>query len=341
MRNIVICCSVLAVLLSCGPARYKTAGHIERWDAAIDSVLSPEASMEIIAEGFDWSEGPVWHAGENELLFSDVPANVVFAWREGEGLREYVRPSGFTGPTTDSREPGSNGLLINREGKLVLCQHGNRAVSVMNAPLDNPASDFIELATHIEGKRFNSPNDVAQDAAGNYYFTDPPYGLAAQDEDPAKELSVNGVYRIDVQGVVTVLVDSLTRPNGIALSPDQTKLYVANSDPARARWYEFTLRDSQVVAGRVLFDATALTASQKGLPDGLKVDSRGNIFATGPGGVWVFDNVGKPLGKITLTEATSNCALSPDEKTLYVTNDGQVLRIRLREENPRADEAAH
>lgn len=330
MRKIPAFVAVLAFFFSCGPKRYETTGHVERWDAALDVIIGPDATIDIIAKGFEWSEGPVWSSTQEELLFSDVPTNTVFAWREGEGLREYLRPSGFTGPATDSREPGSNGLLINRAGKLILCQHGNRAVAVMNAPLDSPASDFLELASHYEGKRFNSPNDVAEDRQGNYYFTDPPYGLAAQDQDPAKELSVNGVYRIDGRGTVTLLVDSLTRPNGLALSPDQTKLYVANSDPAKARWYEFVLRDSLVSAGRVLFDASDLTATQNGLPDGLKVDSRGNIFATGPGGVWIFDSSGKPLGKITLPEATSNCALSPDEKTLYVTNDGQVVRIRLR-----------
>ncbi|MCU0418091.1 MAG: SMP-30/gluconolactonase/LRE family protein [Cyclobacteriaceae bacterium] len=329
MRTIPAFLFALTLFASCGP-RYQTTGTIERLDPALDALIAPAATIEVIAEGFEWSEGPVWNRAQNELLFSDVPANAVFAWRENGGLREYLRPSGFTGAVAHGNEPGSNGLLINRDGQLVLCQHGNRALSVMNATLDNPAADFMELATRIQGKRFNSPNDVAQDRQGNYYFTDPPYGLAAQDQDSAKELSVNGVYRVDARGTVTLLVDSLTRPNGIALSPDQTHLYVANSDPAKARWYAFRLRDTVVTGGRVLFDASSLTSTEKGLPDGLKVDSRGNLFATGPGGVWIFDPAGKVLGKIKLSEATSNCALSPDEKTLYVTNDMQVLRIRLR-----------
>ncbi|MFM7858058.1 MAG: SMP-30/gluconolactonase/LRE family protein [Flammeovirgaceae bacterium] len=200
----------------------------------------------------------------------------------------------------------------------------------MNTSIAEPSADFTTLADNYDGKKFNSPNDLV---FYNYdvFFTDPAYGLEKQMKDPAKQLPFQGVFRITAAGQVKLLVDSLTRPNGIGFSPDHKKLYVANSDPEKARWYEFTVNDSlEIIAGKILYDATALANSEKGLPDGLKVDKQGNIFATGPGGVWIFNSEGKLLGKIKLQEASSNCALTSDGKTLFVTNDMNVLQIQLR-----------
>jgi len=325
-----ITCIVLAVtLLACQTAKEtKTAGTIERIDPALDQIISTEAKVEIVAEGFTWSEGPLWLAGKNTLLFTDVPENKIYKWTEEKGAEVYLTPSGFTGTTTTSKEPGANGLTLDDEGNLILCQHGDRRVAIMDAPLDSPKAVFTSLAENFNGKRFNSPNDVVM-YNYDFYFTDPPYGLGKGVDDPEKEIPFQGVYCAFAEGATKVLVDSLTRPNGIAFTPDG-KMLIANSDPQKAKWYQYELKDSTVVSGKVFYDATALTATEKGLPDGLKVDSKGNVFASGPGGVWIFDSSGKVLGKIKLSEAASNTALSEDEKTLFITNDSYLVRVKMR-----------
>jgi gluconolactonase len=319
---------LLPFLVSCSE-KEKSIGSIERIDPALDAILSANAKIEIIGEGFEWSEGPVWIAGENMLLFSDVPKNTIYKWTEAAGVEVYLTPSGFTGDSTTSPEPGSNGLLLDDEGNLVLCQHGDRRLAVMNADLNNPQPEFTSVAETYNGKRFSSPNDAVL-YNYDFYFTDPPYGLKDQDKDAEKEILFQGVYKATANGNVVLLVDSLTRPNGIAFTPEG-KMIVANSDRGKARWYEYALNDSVVVSGKVLYDATTNAQTEKGLPDGLKIDRSGNIFATGPGGVWIFNASGKLLGKINVTEATSNCALADDDKTLYVTADMYLLRINLRE----------
>jgi gluconolactonase len=318
----------LCFLANCTPTE-KSVGSIEFLDPEVEKVLSPTARIEVIAEGFDWSEGPLWVEFENMLLFSDVPRNTVYKWTADKGAEAYLTPSGFTGTETESREPGSNGLLLDDEGNLVLCQHGDRRLALMNAPLNNPMADFITLADRFEGKRFSSPNDAVF-SNNSFYFTDPPYGLAQQEHDPEKEIPFQGVYKVYAEGTITVLVDSLTRPNGIAITP-QGKMLVANSDPQKAMWYTYELSDTAAINGEIFYDATPLVGSVKGLPDGLKIDSRGYVFASGPGGIFIFNAAGKLIGKIHLEEAASNCALSADEKTLFVTNHMYILRIRLRE----------
>lgn len=326
MRNLIL---VALLFAACTPKEIKTIGTIERLDPALDALVDANATVEILAEGYEWSEGPVWVEKENMLLFSDVPKNTIYKWTEAKGAEVYLTPSGFTGTSTTSNEPGSNGLVVH-DDSLILCQHGDRRVARMNAALSSPQADFTTLAgTHNE-KRFSSPNDAAFNAAGELFFTDPPYGLAKNDNDPEKEQPHNGVYKVS-NGVVSLLVDSLTKPNGIIVMPDQKKIIVANSDPQKAIWYEFELTESDSVTNaRIFYDATANLATDKGLPDGLKVDRNGNIFATGPGGIWIFDSMGKVLGKIKLTELAANCALSPDEKTLYITADMYLLRVKLR-----------
>jgi gluconolactonase len=313
---------------------FKTTGVIERIDSSLDAILSPTAKVEIIAEGFEWSEGPVWIEKHNMLLFSDVPMNTIYKWTEEKGAEVYLKPSGYTGSEpTKSKEPGSNGLILDSDNKLVLCQHGNRQMGRMDAPLDKPESKFISLAHLYNGKKFNSPNDAVYNSRGELFFTDPPYGLETQDDnEPTKELPFNGVYKVKKNGEVILLVDSISRPNGLAFLPGEKQLIVANSDPAKPYWYIFDILDNDSLTnGRIFYNAlSAMGEGVNGLPDGFKIDKNGNVFATGPGGLWIFNSNGKLLGKIKFTAATSNCALSPDEKTLYITNDMNVLRIKLR-----------
>lgn len=333
MKKIAVVVSI-ALLAACQPKEKEkalaTVGSIEKSDPALDQLISAGAKPEVLAGGFEWSEGPVWVASKKMLLFSDVPKNIVYQWTERDSLQTYLTPSGYTGSVPRGGEPGSNGLIVNEAGQLVLCQHGDRRLAFMKTDLDHPKPEFETLASAYEGKRFSSPNDVVQDSQGNYYFTDPPYGLR-EAADSVKETKHNGVYKLTTDGKLFLLVDSLTRPNGIGLSPDQTKLYVANSDPDRARWYEFKLSENAVTSGKIFFDATAAGKDQKGLPDGLKVDNQGNIFASGPGGIWIFNPEGKNLGKIALPEAAANCAFSDDYKTLFITMDMSLLRVKLRD----------
>lgn len=323
---------VLIGLAACTkPGENNPVGTFERIDAALDNIVSKDATLEIIAEGYEWSEGPLWVDSENMLLFSDVPKNTIYKWTEQNGAEVYLTPSGFTGDSTTSSEPGSNGLMLDDEGNLILCQCGNRQLAMMNSSLDQPKADFTTIADKFNGKRFNSPNDVTF-YNYNFYFTDPPYGLAKQMEDPGKEIPFQGVYVAPAKGELKVIVDSLTRPNGLAFLQNKKTLIVANSDPDKAKWYAFDLDEKDsVTSARVFYDATEMAKTEKGLPDGLKVDSNNNIFATGPGGVWIFNAEGKVLGKIKFTNfPVSNCALSSDEKTLFLTADANIIKVTLR-----------
>lgn len=324
------------LLFACKTAEKKTEvssiGSIERLDAAADDIFGKEPVIEIIGEGYKWSEGPVWVDSQKMLLFSDVPNNVVHKWTEAKGVEQYLTPSGYTGSGTYSREPGSNGLTLSPDGKLVLCQHGDRRVAFMDAPLDKPEARFVTISDSYDGKKLSSPNDVVFRKNGDMFFTDPPYGLPNQAEDASKELPFNGVYKVS-GGNTTLVVDSLTRPNGLAFMKGERTLLVANSDPDKAMWYAFDLDESDsVVNSRIFFDATSNSkAGEKGLPDGLRVDSKGNVYATGPGGIWIFNGEAKPIGRIRLTEPAANCALSADEKTLYITNNMYLVRVKLRD----------
>jgi gluconolactonase len=201
----------------------------------------------------------------------------------------------------------------------------------MDAPLDKPAPKFIPIASHYKGKKFNSPNDAVYNSQGELYFTDPPYGLEKNMEDPKKEIAFQGVYKVKTNGDVILVTDSLTRPNGIAFLPGEKTFIVANSDPEKPNWYAFDVGEHDTFTNaRIFYSAAGYDRKLRGLPDGLKIDSRGNVFATGPGGIWIFDRNGKLLGKYKLPDATSNCALSPDEKTLYITNDMSLLRLKMR-----------
>jgi gluconolactonase len=301
-------------------------GTIERLDPRFDRLVPADARVERIADGFDWSEGPVWDRKQRRLLFSDVPMNTVFQWQDGQGVSVFLKPSGYTASTPHGGQPGSNGLLIDRQGNLVLCQHGDRRVARLE-----PDGTFRTLADRYRGRRLNSPNDGVFKSNGDLYFTDPPYGLLGLNKDPAKELDFNGVYRLSAaDGTLTLLTKEMTFPNGIAFAPDEKTLYVANSDKDKAIWMAFPVKkDGTIGPGRVFADVTSSVPGKKGLPDGMKVDAAGNLFATGPGGVLVFAPDGTHLGTFATGEATANCGWGEDGSVLYITADMYIGRIRL------------
>lgn len=311
---------------------YKTTGNIQKLDAALDAIISPDAKIEIISEGYQWSEGALWVEKYKMLLFSDVPTNKIYQWTEKEGTKVYLTPSGYTGSTpSPSKDLGSNGLTIDNQGNLVLCQHGNRQVAKMNSPINKPTPNFTSLINHYQGKKLSSPNDCVFDNSGNLYLTDPPYGLPTQnDSDPLKETKCNGVYLLKKDGSTILLTDSISRPNGIALFPNEKRILIANCDPYKPNWYSYTIKNDKLTDGKLFYSAKGYNKTWSGLPDGLKIDKNGNVFATGPGGLYIFDKAGKKLGFLQLNEPSSNCALSKDEKTLYVTNKNLVLRVRMR-----------
>ena len=306
--------------------------RIERLDPALDRLIAEDAQIEILGEGYAWSEGPVWVKNGGYLLFSDIPNNIIHRWKQGEGVRPYLEPAGYTGTDPRGGETGSNGLTLDREGRLVLAQHGDRRVARMDAPLDSPQPKFITIADRYQGARFNSPNDLVFHSGGDLYFTDPAYGLEKQWEDPKREMNYAGVFRVSAKdGAVTLLTRDMTRPNGLAFSPDQRRLYVAQSDETAAIWRVFDVGpDGTLGNSRVLFDSTPMVKARPGLPDGLKIDTDGNLYATGPGGVLILSPEGKHLGTILTGQPTSNCAFGDDGRTLYMTANMYLMRVRLK-----------
>ena len=297
---------------------------IERNQPAFDKLIPKDAQIEKLAEGFNWSEGPAWY--QDSVVFSDVPENVIYRWKEGQPKAEvFLKPSGGIESTPEFREPGSNGLAVDAEGRLIICQHGARRI----ARLESDGRQ-TPLAERFDGKRFNSPNDLALRKNGDIYFTDPPYGLAGLDESPLKELPYNGVYRVTPKGEVTLLTKEINFPNGIAFSPDEKRLYVAVSDGKKPRIMAFAVQeDGSLANGGVFFDAEYLKGGgRKGSCDGMTVDKHGNVFATGPGGVLVISPDGTLLGTINTGQATGNCTWGDDGSTLYITADMFLCRVK-------------
>ncbi len=309
---------------------YQTVGSVDRITSGIDMLLAEGAEIEVIASGFEWSEGPLWLKDLDALIFTDVPTNKVWKWSEKDSLTLFLEPSGYLGSETNKKEPGANGLALDKDGKLILCQHGERQIARMEAALGDPKPEFTALVSEYEGKRFNSPNDLVINKKEQLFFTDPPYGL--DDWDP-KELDFQGVYRLDPDGELTLLLDSLSRPNGIGLSPDENTLYIAQSDFQKARYYAFDLDESgDVLSGKVLLDATgSIGREMPGLPDGLTVHSSGTLFASGPGGIWVISEQGEHMGTIRTGQGTANCTFNADESYLYMTADAYLMRIKLKD----------
>ncbi len=317
--------SLLFVLVvSAAGTTSESIGTVERLDPKFDQLVPKAATLEKLAQGFEWTEGPVWIRQGGFLLFCDIPNNVILKWQEGEGVSEFLKPSGYTGSASRGGEPGSNGLAVDREGRLIICQHGDRQI----VRLEKNGGKTV-LVSNYQGKKLNSPNDLVIRSNEDIYFTDPPYGLEKRNEDPAKELDFNGVYRLTPGGQLTLLTRELTFPNGIAFSPDEKTLYVANSDPGRAVWMAYEVdKDGGIRNGKVFFDATPWVKQYQGLPDGMKIDRQGNLFATGPGGVNIFSPAGKHLGRINPGQATANCAWGDDGSTLYITADMYLCRIK-------------
>ena len=306
---------------------YPTMGKVIYEDPSFEKLLPKTSKIEVLASGFEWAEGPVWNKEGGYLLFSDVPKNTVYKWEEKSGLSVFLQPSGYTGLGDYSDERGSNGLFIDNKNRLISCEHGDRRISAMSLT----GGGKVTLSDNYEGKRLNSPNDVVQHATNrNYYFTDPPYGLLKKQDDPTRELKLFGVYRIDSNGKTTLQIENLTRPNGLAFSPDGKILYVAQSDPEKAIWMAYPVeKNGDIGKGKLLYDATAMgKAGMQGLPDGLKIDQEGNIWSSGPGGLLVISPAGKLLGRIEMGELTSNCAWGNDGSTLYLTVDGYICRIK-------------
>lgn len=318
-----------AVAVDATTSSDSTDNYIEAIDAAATTALfGNDPKIEVLFGGMDWSEGPLV-LPNGQVICSDVPNNHILGWA-GQGSREWLDNSG-NAANDYSSEPGSNGLALNAKGQLVLCQHGGRQVAIMNAPLDAPRPDYSPLATHYEGKRFNSPNDLVIAADGSVLFTDPIYGLPGRENSELQELDFCGVYRITPTGKVQLLTKEYSRPNGIGLSPDEQTLYIANSDRQRLILTATPILDENFRLGqpKILIDGTELVGQFPGSTDGLEVASNGRIFATAPGGVWVLEPDGTLLAKVRSEKPVSNVALSAREDWLYLTNDDQLIRVKL------------
>lgn len=323
--------ALLAVALALAAAWWsrsaRDAPGVVRLDPRLDRLIDPGARAELIGKGFGWAEGPVWIPREGGyLLFSDVARNRIHRWSRAGGLTVFMRSSGYTGVAPYGREPGSNGLTLDRDGDLLLAEHGDRRI----ARLDWNGGKRT-LADAYLGRRFNSPNDLVVRRDGDVYFTDPIFGLPGRADDERRELDLCGVYRWSRRtGEVTLLTAELSRPNGLAFSPDERTLYVANADPARALWMAYPiLPEGALGPGTVLHDVTHLVRPGTTVPDGLKVDRDGVLFASGPGGVHVLLPDGTELGRIEIPGPT-NLAWGEDGSALYVTAGDAVFRLPTR-----------
>ena len=303
-------------------------GRIDRWDPAMDAIVPKDWKIEKLAEGFGWAEGPIWVKSGGYLLFTDVPGNRMWKWSERGGLEKFLDPSGAASFDPEIwREAGANGLAIYDENSILVADTGNRNIQ----RLDLGTKKKTPVASAFEGKKFSSPNDVVKTRAGVLFFTDPPYGFRKFDDAPEKEISFNGVYRMGKDGQVTAIEKELTRPNGVALSPDESVLYVAQSEGKKAIVNAYALDKDGNVTGKKLFqDLTDLASKDApGAPDGLTVAADGTVFVTGPGGIIVLSKDGKRLGRIWDGKQTANCKFGDDGRTLYMTSHNMLARIRL------------
>ena len=304
----------------------KFIGSVERLSPEIDNLIEKSAKIEILADGFEWSEGPVWSSQLNSVLFSDVPENVIYSWNEDKGLGTFTRPIGYSGKVPNFKKAGTNGLTIDADGNLIICMHGDRKITRLEKLNINRK---VTLVNSFDGNLLNSPNDLVYDSKGNLYFTDPPYGLLEGDNDKLKEIEFNGVYKVSPNGDIEVLVKNLTRPNGISISNDEKILYVANSDKNNPVIMQYDLSEEGAKNPSIFFDGRELTKKDIGLFDGLKVHPTGNVFATGPGGVLVIKENGDHIGTIRTEVRTANCAFDENFQYLYMTSDMFLTRIKL------------
>ena len=301
-------------------------GSIERLSSEMDEYISKDSKIEIIAKGFNWSEGPVWSKKLNALLFSDVPNNVIYKWDKKNGLSTFINEIGYSGIVPNSKKAGTNGLTIDQEGNLIICMHGDRRIVKL---IDWNSKEFLPVATSFNNKLFNSPNDLVYNSKKELFFTDPPYGLQNGDNDKLKELQFNGVFRLSNDGELKVLIKNLSRPNGIAISIDEKTLYVANSDSKNPVIMKYKITDEGVENPEVFFDGSVLSKKDIGLFDGLKVHPSGTIFATGPGGVLLINKEGNHIGTIRTKVRSANCAFDDKFEYLYMTSHQYLTRIRI------------
>jgi len=306
---------------------FPTIGSIEVYEPGFIQLVDPSAKIEVLATGFIWSEGPVWIKDGGYLLFSDAPQNTIFRWDEKGGLKPFLKPSGYTGASHYSDEPGSNGLIINNNGELVACEHGDRRISKMNLAMGGK----VTLADGWEGKRLNSPNDICQHSNGTYYFSDPIYGLPGREKDTEnRQQKAEGVYSITPDGTVRQVVTNLIRPNGVALSPDERMLYVSQSNGGTPYITAYQVKkDGLLGDGKIFFDFSKQRDEIKqGAADGIKIDAAGNMYAGAANGVVVISPKGVVLGRIATGVPTSNCALG--NGYLYITAHHYVCRVKLK-----------
>ncbi len=299
---------------------------VARLDPALDAIVPANPTLEKIAEGFLFTEGPVWVPDGGYLLFSDPNANQIYRWSPDGQVSVFRTKSGYAGfDVGEYGQPGSNGLTLDAEGRVTLNQHGNRRV----IRVEKPGSVTV-LADRYEGKRLNSPNDLVYRSDGSLYFTDPPFGLPKAYDDPRKELPFSGVFRVAPDGRLQLLSSDLKGPNGLAFSPDERYLYVGNWDTEKKIVMRYDVRpDGTLANGSVFFDMTS--APGEDALDGLKVDQQGNVYVSGPGGIWILSAAGKHLGTIAGPEHPHNFAWGDaDGKTLYLCARTGLYRMRLK-----------
>ncbi|MET2984062.1 SMP-30/gluconolactonase/LRE family protein [Aureibaculum conchae] len=313
---------LIVFFISCGKKekeklrKFPTVGEIERLDKQLDEVISPDAVIEVLSTGHEWSEGPIWIKEEQKLVYTDVRNQKIFQWTENDSVTLYL-------DMKDGDRLGPSALLVDKDDKLVILQYGHGQAVKMNSPLDKPTNDFSVFVDNYNGVRFNNTNDAAFHSNGNMIMSDPP---------PVKEDGLKAaVYSISPKGEVKIVTDTLSSPNGIAFSPDERTVYIANADWKHAIWIAADVdEDGDISNGRLFFDATGNAPKEKGHPDGLKVNKNGIIFATGPGGVYILNPEGKHLGTILNDEFNTNCVLDDKEETLYITSGPKLMRVKLK-----------
>src|SRR5262245_825157 len=325
--RVLIIAAVFALVPACSHATEPTPAPAATPTPAkngLDGVIAPDAKVEKVTSGYKFLEGPLWRASANSLWFSDLVGNILYEWTPNGKTREVLNPGGYDGKDAPAGAYiGPNGMVAGPDGAVVLTQHGNRRIARIS-----PDLKLTTVVDRFEGKRLNSPNDLVYTPDGALYFTDPPFGLPKANDDPGKELPFNGVYRLS-GGTLQAVIRDIALPNGIAFSPDYKTLYVANSEANRRLWMRYDVNaDGSVSNGRVFADATS--SKDEGVPDGLKVDSTGNVYAAGPGGVWVFSSTGTHLGTIKTPETPSNCAWGDDGRTLYITAVTGLYKVRTK-----------
>ncbi|MEM7564186.1 MAG: SMP-30/gluconolactonase/LRE family protein [Pseudomonadota bacterium] len=330
--RVVVCALMLLVNINSS----KAGSDPDEWfeldalvaDSRFHEYLKTPVRIDILVTDLGWAEGPVWIESQKSLLFSDVAADTIYRWQEGNGLSEYLSPSGHEPDNGGNAWRGSNGLAIDNEGRLILAQQSARRVARMEATIGHPKARFRVLASHFETQRFNSPNDLVVASNGDIYFTDPPYGLSGFENSPDLELPFFGVFRLSVGQDPEVLATSLSKPNGLALSGDQSRLYVSNSEAGNPGIYLIELRADQKPRAELLFDARALAAVGTGSTDGMAMHRDQILFASVPGGLALISEQGELIGTIHLGQVT-NAAFDKCYCHLYLTTPNRLLRIKM------------